>query len=63
MGTGGAKALNAAGSGRLRGTAGARGESAPDARFPRVERDLVEWLPAGASAPVTISVRELLRPI
>lgn len=35
----------------------------PDARFPRVERDLLEWLPAGASAPFTISVRELLRPI
>jgi Uma2 family endonuclease len=35
----------------------------PDARFPHVERDILEWLPAGASAPFVIPVPELLRPI
>jgi Uma2 family endonuclease len=35
----------------------------PDALFPRVERDRLEWHPTGASAPFTMSIGDLLRPI
>lgn len=34
-----------------------------DAVFPRVERELLAWHPAGASAPFTLSLEELFRPI
>lgn len=34
-----------------------------DALFPRVERDLLAWHPAGAAAPFTLSLEELFRPI
>lgn len=34
-----------------------------DAAFPRVERELLAWHPTGASAPFTLSIEELFRPI
>lgn len=34
-----------------------------DAVFPRVERELLVWHPADASAPFTLSIEDLLRPI
>ncbi len=34
-----------------------------DAAFPRIERELLSWYPAGASAPFTLSLEELFRPI
>ena len=35
----------------------------PDAVIPRVERDQVEWSPAGASEPLAVSIAELVAPI
>jgi Uma2 family endonuclease len=35
----------------------------PDAALPRVERERVEWLPAGAREPFVLSVSELFRPV
>lgn len=35
----------------------------PEALFPRVERDALEWSPAGATTALTISIPDLLRPI
>lgn len=34
-----------------------------EAVFPRVERELLAWHPAGASAPFTLSLEDLFRPI
>jgi len=35
----------------------------PDVALPRVERERVEWLPAGAAEPLVLSVAELFRPL
>jgi len=36
---------------------------APEATFPRVERELVTWHPAGAREPLALTVGELFRPV
>jgi Uma2 family endonuclease len=35
----------------------------PDAALPTVEREQVQWLPAGATEPFVLSVPELFRPV
>jgi Uma2 family endonuclease len=35
----------------------------PDAIFPSVERDQVTWVPAGASAPFGLDLKELFRSV
>jgi Uma2 family endonuclease len=35
----------------------------PDARFPQIERERVEWHPAGATSPLTLPLEELFRPL
>jgi hypothetical protein len=35
----------------------------PEARFPAVERERVSWHPAGATAPLTIDLKELFQSI
>ena len=35
----------------------------PDAPLPTVERDRVEWLPAGATEPLVVSLPEVFRPL
>jgi Uma2 family endonuclease len=35
----------------------------PEARFPQVERERLVWHPAGATAPFTLELTELFKPI
>jgi Uma2 family endonuclease len=35
----------------------------PDARFPLVERERIEWAPTGASAPLLVDLAALFRPL
>jgi hypothetical protein len=35
----------------------------PEARFPAVEHERLTWHPAGASAPLTLELDELFRPL
>lgn len=35
----------------------------PEAALPRVEREQVQWLPAGATEPLVLSIPELFRPL
>lgn len=35
----------------------------PNAPFPTVERDVLEWHPVGAEAPFRLSIEELLKPL
>ena len=35
----------------------------PETRFPRLERELITWHPAGASTPFTLELETLFRPL